>query len=127
MLRVFLAFALTLVVTVSACAQEKTKEEVIKLLTEVKPLYGAQVTVCAGQTAPGWAVINVDTDFTSCGGNWNNKWTLFELNGAPAGSQVTVCSFSSSQSGWVSIGTSTDFTRCGKGAGNNNLTTLQKL
>jgi len=111
----------------AALSQEGEKERVEKLLEEIEPLFGRTVTVCAGQSAPGWAVQNVSTDFTTCGGSWDNIWTLVELNGASPGQRVTVCSFSSSHPGWGSVGTSTDFTRCGRNQSFNNLTTIQKL
>ncbi len=44
--------------------------------------FGAMTTVCAGQQPTGWAVQNVSTNFTQCGGGQNNMWTLIELNGA---------------------------------------------
>lgn len=126
-MRAILAVFATIAFSGPVFSQEKPANAISQMLEKVKPLYGSTVTVCAGQTAPGWAVTNVGTDFTRCGGTWDDLWTLFELNGAPSGAQTTVCSFSANHPGWVAVGTSTDFTRCGRNATSNNLTTIRKL
>lgn len=89
-----------------------------------RPHYGSTLQVCAGQLPSGWAVINVLTNFTICGGNPNNIWVIFDLNGARTGASVTVCTFSANNAGWVIINYLTNFTVCYSSI--NNLAVIQK-
>jgi hypothetical protein len=84
-------------------------------------------TICAGAIPQGWAVFNVRTNFTMCGGTADNLLDIVDLRGASRGRAITVCSFSAVNNGWTIISTSTDFTKCGRDSGFNNLSAIQKL
>ena len=99
--------------------------EELEALRDVTPRFGRRITVCAGQSLPGWAIYNVSTDFTACGGGWDSKWHLIELNGASPGQTAVVCTRSAIPPGWVVTGYSTNFTMCGRNAGRNNLKTIR--
>lgn len=103
---------------------ENTKAEAPALASSKA---GESVTVCAGNRPPGWVIIDVRTDFTQCGGGWDNMWIIKNLNGMAVGSVVTCCASNPVPPGWVVIGTSTDFTRCGRNQSFNNLKTLRKV
>lgn len=97
------------------------------ILREGAERFGQRVTVCAGQSSPGWGIENVSTNFTTCGGGWDNIWHLINLNNAPTGREVVLCARSPVPSGWVVIGRATDFTRCGRNQSFDNLKRIRKL
>ena len=94
-------------------------------LRDVTPMYGRRISVCAGQSLSGWAIYDVRTDFTQCGGGWDSVWMLIELNGARPGQSTVVCTRSRVPPGWVTVGYRTDFTRCGRNPGRNNLKVIR--
>jgi len=127
---VFLAVTAFVVLPTTADAadqQEFLPYDELKALGEVEPLFGRRVTVCAGQSHSGWGLENVTTDFTRCGGSWDNLWQLIELNGAQPGQRATLCAGSRVPAGWSVVATHTDFTKCGRNQSFNNLKTIQKL
>lgn len=111
--------------TPDALDAEPFEFEVLKSPDDVTPLFGRRITVCAGQSLPGWAIYNVTTDFTACGGGWDSRWHLIELNGAAPGQTTVICTRSGTPPGWVTIGYHTDFTRCGRNPGRNNLKSIR--
>lgn len=110
--------------TPNAIDQAPFEYEDLEQLRDAGTRYGKRISVCAGQSLPGWAIKNVTTNFTTCGGGWDNIWHLIELNGAKSGQRVTVCTRSPVPPGWIVVGYTTNYTMCGRNASRNNLKTL---
>ncbi len=72
-----------------------------------------------------WAVIQVETDYTRCGGTQANIWVVKNLAGAPHGTREGVCpGLGGIPGGWSTVNTESASGVCGPQS--NLVTVIQK-
>ena len=102
----------------------------IKRPAEVKPdaKPGDTETVCSDRAVPdGWVLMDIDTSFTRCNGDWDDLKAIKNTLGLPVGTELSVCKDSPVPEDWVEVGTTTDFTRCGSHQPFDNLRKIKRV